>query len=64
MFVASALRLLAGSGRRAGELHGRGGAVGAGISCPAYAIDDQTASKVADGTVEGVSEGHGKLLTS
>jgi dipeptidase E len=30
----------------------------AGISGPAYAIDDQTAIKVADGTVEVVSEGH------
>src|SRR5262245_28001384 len=30
---------------------------------PAYAIDDQTAIKVADGTVEVVSEGHWKLFT-
>ena len=30
----------------------------AGISGPAYAIDDQTAIKVVDGTVEVVSEGH------
>jgi dipeptidase E len=29
-----------------------------------YAIDDQTAIKVADGTVEGVSEGHWKLFAS
>jgi len=35
----------------------------AGISGPAYAIDDQTAIKVADGTVEVVSEGHWKLLS-
>ena len=35
----------------------------AGISVPAYAIDDQTAIKVVDGTVEVVSEGHWKLLT-
>ena len=35
----------------------------AGISDPAYAIDDQTAIKVVDGTVEVVSEGHWKLLT-
>src|SRR6185437_8490162 len=30
----------------------------AGMSVPAYAIDDQTALKVADGTVEVISEGH------
>ena len=35
----------------------------AGLSGPAYAIDDQTAIKVTDGTVEVVSEGHWKLLT-
>ena len=35
----------------------------AGMSVPAYAIDDQTAIKVADGTVEVVSEGHWKLFT-
>jgi dipeptidase E len=35
----------------------------AGISGPAYAIDDQTAITVVDGTVEVVSEGHWKLLT-
>jgi dipeptidase E len=29
---------------------------------PVYAIDDQTAIKVADGTVEVVSEGHWKLF--
>ena len=34
----------------------------AGISGPAYAIDDETAIKVVDGTVEVVSEGHWKLL--
>jgi dipeptidase E len=34
-----------------------------GMSVPAYAIDDETAIKVADGTVEVVSEGHWKLLT-
>jgi dipeptidase E len=32
----------------------------AGIPVPAYAIDDQTAIKVIDGTVEVVSEGHWK----
>jgi dipeptidase E len=32
----------------------------AGIGGPAYAIDDQTAIKVVDGTVEVVSEGHWK----
>jgi dipeptidase E len=35
----------------------------AGISVPAYAIDDQTAIKVVDGTVEVVSEGNWKLFT-
>ena len=30
---------------------------------PAYAIDDETAIKVADGRVEVVSEGHWKLFT-
>jgi dipeptidase E len=35
----------------------------AGMQVPAYAIDDQTAIKVTDGTVEVVSEGHWKLLT-
>ena len=35
----------------------------AGISGPAYAIDDETAIKVVDGTVEVVSEGHWKLFT-
>lgn len=34
----------------------------AGIQVPAYAIDDQTAIKVTDGTVEVVSEGHWKLF--
>jgi dipeptidase E len=36
----------------------------AGISGPAYAIDDQTAIKVVNGAVDVVSEGHWKLLTS
>jgi dipeptidase E len=35
----------------------------AGIPAPTYAIDDETAVKVADGTVEVVSEGNWKLLT-
>jgi dipeptidase E len=35
----------------------------AGMPSPAYAIDDQTAIKVTDGTVEVVSEGHWKLFT-
>src|SRR5262249_31863498 len=35
----------------------------AGMSVPAYAIDDQTAIKVTDGAVEVVSEGHWKLFT-
>lgn len=33
-----------------------------GLGCPAYAIDDQTAIKVVDGTVEVVSEGHWKFF--
>jgi dipeptidase E len=35
----------------------------AGIPGPAYAIDDETAIRVVDGTVEVVSEGHWKLFT-
>jgi len=35
----------------------------AGLPGPAYAIDDQTAISVADGTVEVVSEGHWRLFT-
>jgi dipeptidase E len=35
----------------------------ASIQSSAYAIDDQTAIKVVDGTVEVVSEGHWKLFT-
>jgi dipeptidase E len=35
----------------------------AGLSVPAYVIDDQTAITVVDGTVEVVSEGRWKLLT-
>jgi dipeptidase E len=35
----------------------------AGIPGPAYAIDDETAIKVIDGTVEVVSEGHWRLFT-
>jgi len=34
----------------------------AGMANPAYAIDDETAIKVVDGTVEVVSEGHWKLF--
>ncbi len=33
------------------------------LQVPAYAIDDQTAIKVVDGTVEVISEGHWKLFT-
>jgi dipeptidase E len=33
------------------------------IASPAYAIDDETAIRVTDGTVEVVSEGHWKLFT-
>ena len=35
----------------------------AGIDGPAYAIDDETAFKVVDGTVEVVSEGHWRLFS-
>jgi dipeptidase E len=35
----------------------------AGIPVPTYAVDDETALKVTDGTVEVVSEGQWKLLT-
>src|SRR6476469_5500299 len=35
----------------------------AGIPGPAYAIDDETAIKVVDGTVDVISEGHWKLFT-
>jgi dipeptidase E len=34
----------------------------AGLTVPAYAIDDQTAIRVIDGTVDVVSEGHWKLF--
>ena len=34
----------------------------AGLSNPAYAIDDDTAIKVVDGTVEVISDGHWKLF--
>jgi dipeptidase E len=36
----------------------------AGLQVPAYAIDDDTAIQVTDGTVELVSEGHWKLFTA
>jgi len=36
----------------------------AGISGPAYAMDDETAIKVVDGTVEVASEGHWKHFAS
>ncbi|WP_031524097.1 Type 1 glutamine amidotransferase-like domain-containing protein [Streptomyces sp. NRRL F-5123] len=35
----------------------------AGLPCPGYAIDDETALKVVDGAVEVVSEGRWKLFT-
>ena len=35
----------------------------AGLPVPGYAIDDQTAIKIIDGTVDVVSEGHWKLFT-
>jgi len=36
----------------------------AGLSVPAYAIDDQTAITVVDGNVQVVSEGHWQLFSS
>ena len=36
----------------------------AGISVPGYAMDDQTAVRVVDGTVEVVSEGKWRQFTS
>jgi dipeptidase E len=36
----------------------------AGLGCPAYAIDDDTAITVVDGAVEVVSEGQWKLLSA
>jgi dipeptidase E len=38
--------------------------MGAGISGPAYAMDDETAIKVVDDTVEVVSEGRWKHFPS
>lgn len=35
----------------------------AGMSAPCYAIDDETAIKAVDGTVEVISEGHWRLFT-
>jgi dipeptidase E len=35
----------------------------AGMQVPGYAIDDQTAIRVTDGTVDVVSEGHWRLFT-
>jgi dipeptidase E len=36
----------------------------ASVPVPGYAIDDQTAIKVTNGTVEVISEGHWKLFAS
>jgi dipeptidase E len=36
----------------------------AGISGPAYAIDDDTAIRVVDGVVDVLTEGHWKLFNS
>jgi dipeptidase E len=35
----------------------------AALPVPTYAIDDETAIKVVDGTIDVVSEGHWKLFT-
>jgi hypothetical protein len=58
---ATATRLSArGSREYAGELHGQRRKMGPpACRCRGYAIDDQTAMKVTDGTVEIVSEGTG-----
>ena len=53
-----------GSPRSAGEHHGRGRTMGGRARGPAYAIDDDTAIKVVDDTVDVVSEGHWKLFDS
>ncbi len=47
-----------GPPRAAGEHDGRRRAVGGRARLPAYAIDDDTAIRVVDGTVDVVSEGH------
>ena len=36
----------------------------AGVTGPAYAIDDETAIRVTGGAVDVVSEGHWKLLSA
>ena len=46
------------------NMHGECGTVGRRDRGPAYAIDDQTAIKVTDGTVDVVSEGHWRLFSS
>ena len=48
--------------RHARQHDGRGGDVGRRHHGPAYAIDDDTAIRVVDGTVDVVSEGHWRLL--
>jgi hypothetical protein len=65
---------LCGRNRRMGDPHVNGDDLpgntmalaegwAAGISGPAYAVDDQTAFKVVDGNVEIVSEGHWRLFS-
>jgi hypothetical protein len=51
-----------GSRGYAGPFHAERWA--AGMAVPGYAIDDETAIKVVDDTVEVVSEGHWRLFTS
>ena len=48
-----------GCRRQAGQLDGRGRAVGGRDHRPAYAMDDQTAIRVVDGEVDFVSKGAG-----
>ena len=45
-----------------GKFHGQRGKMAAEVPVPTYAIDDETAIKVVDGTVDVVSEGHWKLF--
>ena len=53
-----------GSGRHAGQLHGRGRAVGGQHrGFRRTQIDNQTAIQVVDGTIKVFSEGHWKLFT-
>jgi hypothetical protein len=56
--------LLTSAGIKNTSIHGALVDPAAGIPGLAYAIDDQTAIKVTDGTVEVISEGHWKLFNA